>query len=439
MATTPAPAPAPLTLADTTRTWWPLAASWLLMGLELPLVSAIVARLPDAKVQLAAFGGVVMPTALLIEAPVIMLLSASTALCRDQASYAVVRGFMRRLGFGFSALHAAVAFSPLYDLVVVPLLGVPEAVREPARQALQCMVPWTFAIAYRRTQQGVLIRFGDPRAVSWGTAVRLLANAVVLSTALAWPALPGAVFGALSVTAGVIAEACFAGLRVRPVRRLALPALDPAATPLDPRGFMRFYLPLSLTPVLMFLGMPVATAAMTRMPEPLESLAAWPALNGLLLTLRSTGFAFNEVVVALLDREQAQVVLRRFASRLALVLSACMGVAVATPLGDLWFAHVSGLPPDLVSLAGMALWLALALPAMAPFQSLFTGTLVHARRTRAITESVVLQLAAMVGVFAAGVAWQGAPGLWAAVVAWNIGGGVQAGWLWYRSRSLRGA
>ncbi len=49
------------------NTWWPLAASWLLMGAELPALSAFVARLPDPAINLAAYGGIVFPLALIIE------------------------------------------------------------------------------------------------------------------------------------------------------------------------------------------------------------------------------------------------------------------------------------------------------------------------------------------------------------------------------------
>ena len=62
------------------RTWWPLAASWLLMASEQPVLSAIVARLAEPEINLAAWGGLVFPLALIIESPIIMLLSASTAL-----------------------------------------------------------------------------------------------------------------------------------------------------------------------------------------------------------------------------------------------------------------------------------------------------------------------------------------------------------------------
>ena len=67
------------------NTWWPLAASWLLMGVELPALSAVMARLPNPEINLAAYGGIVFPLALIIESPVIMLMTASTALARSRS------------------------------------------------------------------------------------------------------------------------------------------------------------------------------------------------------------------------------------------------------------------------------------------------------------------------------------------------------------------
>src|SRR5262249_41567272 len=99
----------PASLAVVVETEWPLAASWVLMGFELPAVSAAMARLPDPDRSLAAYGGVVFPLALLIESPILMLLAASTALSRDLRSYRVGRRFMLGLGLGFSAVHAVVA------------------------------------------------------------------------------------------------------------------------------------------------------------------------------------------------------------------------------------------------------------------------------------------------------------------------------------------
>ena len=126
-----------VSLGEVFRNWAPLAASWLVMGLEMPAVSAVMARLADPEINLAAYGGVTMPLALLIEAPIMMLLSASTALGRDLASYRFMYRFMMIIGAALTAVHAAFAFTPLFDLVVVPLLGPPEAIVEPARLGLR--------------------------------------------------------------------------------------------------------------------------------------------------------------------------------------------------------------------------------------------------------------------------------------------------------------
>ena len=98
-------------------TWWPLAASWLLMGVELPAVSAFVARMPNPAINLAAYGGIVFPLALIIESPVIMLLAASTALSKDEPSYQLIRRFMLITAAALTGLHILIAFTPLYYFV----------------------------------------------------------------------------------------------------------------------------------------------------------------------------------------------------------------------------------------------------------------------------------------------------------------------------------
>ena len=434
-----APAPAPLSSADVLRAWFPLAASWLLMGLELPAVSAIMARLPDPERSLAAYGGVVFPLALLIESPVIMLLAASTALSRDSSSYRVVRRFMLGLGFTFTAVHALVAFTPLYDVVAARWLHVPDQVIEPARLGLRLMLPWTLAIAYRRTQQGVLIRFGHSHEVSMGTAVRLISLATVLGFGLALGRWPGIAVGTCAVATGVVCEALYAGWRVRPIIAGPMREAVAAAPALGARAFMSFYLPLLMTPLFMFLAMPLASAGMSRMARPMDSLAAWPALNGIVFTFRSTGFAFNEVVVALLDRPGAFAVLRRFAFGLAGVTSALLLLGAVTPLSDVYFRHVSALAPPLAVLAAAGLLPAILMPAMSSLQSLFQGTIVHSRRTRGITESMVVFLItmALTMVAAARVA-PAMPGLWIAMGSLVAGNATQLAWLWWRARGLAG-
>jgi len=429
--------PHPVTLRAIWGTWWPLAASWLMMGFELPAVSATIARLPHPEIGLAAYGGVVFPVSLLIEAPIIMLLSASTALCRDARTYRKLRRFMLWSGGSLTLFHLAVAVTPLFDFVVGTLLNAPEEIRGPARLGLAIMTPWTGSIAYRRFQQGVLIRFGRSRLVGIGTVVRLGTNLAVLVAGYLYGGLPGIVVGTIAVAAGVMAEALYVGLAVRPVLRHELPAELPGSEPLTLRRFLDFYVPLALTSILALFAMPVGSAAMSRMPRALESLAVWPVISGLTFTFRSMGFAYNEVVVALLDRPRAYPALRRFAGILAATTSLLLLAIAATPLSRLWFARVSALPPTLAALAGTALWITLLMPALSVIQHWLQGILTHGRRTRAIGEAIVLYLLTLGLVLGVGIRTARLPGIYVGLAATFLGYAVQVGWLAGRSGADR--
>ncbi|MDW8141387.1 MAG: hypothetical protein RMJ90_03775 [Candidatus Bipolaricaulota bacterium] len=416
------------------RTWWPLAASWMLMGLELPALSAVVARLAHPEIHLAAYGGVVFPVALLIESPIIMLLAASTALSRDWASYLKIRRFMMIAGAGLTLLHVALAFTPLYDLVLVRLLNPPPEIIEPARLGLMLMLPWTWAIAYRRFHQGVLIRAGQSNAVGLGTVVRLSANILVLAVGYSLQTLPGIVVATSAVSAGVLSEALYVGWRVRPALE-ALKRAPALAESLTWRAFAHFYLPLVMTSLLTLLALPLGSAGMSRMPQALASLAIWPALSGILFLLRSVGIAYTEVVVALLEHPRAVESLRRFAYKIAAVTTLVPLLVAVTPLGELWFAQVSGLPAGLATLAQTALGLGFLVPGFTVLQSFFQGTLMHDRRTRGITEAVALSLLTSALILSVGVVWGGLAGVYVAQIAFVIGAAVQTLWLWRGSRS----
>lgn len=426
------------TLRTVLSTWWPLAASWLLMAFELPLVSAVVARLPTPEVSLAAWGGVIFPISLLIESPIIMLLAASTALSRDRGSYRKVRRFMLAAGALLTGIHVLVAFTPLYYPIVNGLLGAPREIVEPGRLGLMLMTPWSWSIAYRRFNQGVLIRFDHSRSVGLGTAVRLVTDASVLGFGLIHGGLPGVVVAGAAVGLGVIAEAVFIGIRVRPVLNDQMPAGDESAVDLTLASFAVFYIPLALTSGLTLLIQPLGSAALSRMPRALDSLAVWPVVSGFVFMLRSMGMAYNEVVVALMDRPRSHGSLRRFTWILAGAATLALVLVAGTPIARFWFGTVSALRPALTDLGVTAIWIALPIPALVVAHSWLTGRLVHARRTRGVTEAVGLGLLASALFLTGGVAAGRTVGLYVIWAGFDLGAVVQLFWLLRRVRELEG-
>ncbi len=423
----------PLALRRILKVWWPLAASWLLMGMELPVLSAFVARLAEPKINLAAYGGIVFPLALIIEAPVIMLLAASTALSKDWASYQKLRNYMLIAGGLLTGLHLLTALTPLYYLIAIDVLGAPSEIIEPARIGLLIMTPWTWTIAYRRLNQGVLIRFGHSNIIGVGTGVRLGMDLLVLFIGFSLK-LPGIVVATSAVAASVTSEAIFIGFRVQKVLRTELkpaPVIKPALTY---RTFGAFYLPLVMTSLLTLLIQPMGSAALGRMPLALESLAVWPVVSGFIFMLRSVGVAFNEVVVALVDEPRSTTALRRFAGILAGLTTAIILLIAATPLSRLWLQDLSALTPDLFILARNGLWIGLLLPGLNALQSWYQGVLLNSGKTRGISEAVAVFLVVTGLILWGGVLWGEITGLYVGLIAFSAGMLFQTIWLWVRSR-----
>ena len=157
-------------------------------------------------------------------------------------------------------------------------------------------------------------------------------------------------------------------------------------------------------------------------------------MNGLVFLSGSPGVAYNEVVVHLAGRRGARPVLRRFMLLLGGAASFVLVAIATTPLLDLWFGGFSDLPHDQVELVRGVLWVAAPLPALTALRSHLQGLLVHARRTRGVTEAVVVFLVVAVAILATGVGLQFEPSLRVILAALVIGSTAQCGWLAWRVR-----
>ncbi len=403
------------------------------MGVELPLVAATISRLSNPEIHLAAYGGVVFPLALVIEAPIIMVLVASTALCKDWTAYRLVRSFVLLLGVGLTLIHMVLAFTPLYGMVVEHLLGVPQSIWEPARLGLQIMTPWTLAIAVRRFFQGLVIRAGRARLVGLGTLVRLGASTSVLLSGLIMEKTAGIVVATIALSTGVLVEAIFMVLCARPIIRDLKTVAAVSDQPLNFRRLGTFYWPLALTPLITLTTLPILSAAISRMPQALESLAVWPVLGGLIFVFRSVGIAVQEVVVTFSERPEMVAPLKEFVGLVSVCASGMLLLIAVTPLSTMWFESVAALSPELSLLADNALWMAVLLPAITPWESYFQGELVHRGTTSCITQAVSLYLLGSSLLLAIGILYGQITGLYVGIAAVLTGLIIQVVWLWTHS------
>lgn len=412
--------------------WLPLAASWLLMGMEMPFVNALLARLTESERMIAAFG-IVGSLSITIESPVIMLLATSTALARSAQNYRMLRRFTQHLMLITTLVHALVSFTPLFDVVVRSWMGVPPGLLQPIRLGMQLMLPWSAAIAWRRFKQGVLIRYGQTRFVGQGTIVRLLTSAglaaLLALASHAWH-FPGIIVGTVALSIGVCVEAAYAHWAARRLIREKLGVALSTESELTYRALVQFHAPLAASTLLFLLTQPMVSAALARLPNPEAMLAAWPVASGLLFITRSPVLALPEVIIALLaNGEQAKAALRQFALTMGVVCSVVVAVFGFTPLGHIYFREVIGVSENLAALTQVGIQMAVLLPMLMSLQSWFRGLLTAHKATGFITVSMFANLVTMAAALGVGVYLQ-APGVLLAAVALTLATSAETAILW---------
>jgi len=410
-----------LSLRRLARFWLPLQATWLMMAVEGPFLALIIARLAEPMLNLAAFG-VAYALAIVAEAPVIMMMSASTALVDCRPAYRALRRFAHTLSVAITVGMVVSLVTPTLSWVMGDLMDLDAAVVQLTHRAMWLLLPFPAAIGYRRFYQGLLIRAGLTRRVTWGTVVRLISMATAAGLSVL-ANLDGILVGAVALSCGVVAEAIASRIMARQVLR-DLPVASPGADPADLswHGLWRFYWPLALTSTIALAAQPVVTFFMGHARAPLESLAALPVLNGLVFIFRTPALSYQEVAIATLseDRRHLPQVLR-FAGLLAGGATLLLALVAWTPLSRVWFETVSGLSPELAAYTRVPLRVLAIMPALSVLLNLERALMVHGRHTGPVTMASVLEVTGIASSLAVGVMLLDGVGVTVAAVAYMVG------------------
>lgn len=405
-----------------------------MMAVESPISVAIISRLPNARIDTAAFL-VLMSVSLWIESPVIDLLATSTTLALDGARLLLLRRFTLWLMLLSCAVHALVALTPLFDWLAYRVLGLDATVGEALRVPLAIMIPWSACIGWRRFLQGVLIRHHRTRVISVGTALRVATITIVGFSLAAAGTLPGVQIVAIGLVASVFVEAVF----VHWVSRDTLRAIgagaesEGSAPPLSLRRLVAFHAPLTATTLVLLSASPIVSAALARAPDAILAMAGYQVSLTLLWMLRTIVFALPEVVITLYRDAESARMLRRFCILVGGWCTAAMLVVTLTGFDRWFFVRVLATDEPTAATAHIALLVSALLPLIGALQSYVRGVLtVHhmtvARLSAVAVGLVTLGLALWIGVVAE---WPGvisaaiavtvslAAELWVLVLAWR--------------------
>ncbi|MBK8882140.1 MAG: hypothetical protein IPN67_07025 [Bacteroidales bacterium] len=405
------------------RFWSPLALTWLMMALEQPILIAFIARLNDAKFNLAAFG-IAGSFAMIIESPIIMLMSASTALVTGRHSYKKLKKFTDILNAVITTMQIIMLIPPVFRFIVIGLMEVPEDIARLAHIALLVFLPWAASIGYRRFYQGILIRNNLTRRVTYGTLVRL--SVIVITGLLLYTAgVKGAYVGAGAMSLAVLCEAIATRLMVSKTLKTLLLKEDKENGNLKLRSIARFYYPLALTSVLSLGVHPFVTFFLGRSYMAVESLAVLPVVSSLVFIFRSLGLSYQEANIALIGKEKQNYwILRDFAVYLGLLVTVMITVLAFTPLADFWFINISGLSKELADLSYLPLKIMILLPALTVYLNFQRSCLIINGNTGPMSISTAIELISIIAVLLVCVVFLNLVGVVAASIAYVAGKGI---------------
>jgi len=367
-----------------------------MMSVEGPFLSALIARLDDPIYNLAAYG-VAFAFALIIEAPVIMMMSASTALVRDSYSFNKLKRFTYFLIVGITLLMLILVIPAIFYFIAEDLIGLPKRVAYLTHIATIILLPWPAAIGYRRFYQGVLIRNNLTRRVAYGTVVRLITMAITAFIIYFYFDVPGVVVGVSALSVAVLAEAIASRLMTISIVKQLHDNPSTNNEKITYKEIYKFYYPLAIMSLLSLGVQPFVTFFVVQSRMALESLAVLPVITSFVFIFRALGLSYQEVIIAQMgDDKSGYIPLRNFAVVLVGVLSIILLIIAFTPLADFWFKEVSGISNFLSEFARTPLKIMAIIPALTVFISFQRSVLVCDKNTAPITWGTAIEFTVIV-------------------------------------------
>lgn len=416
--------PTPVTTPTSRNIFWfyrPLALSWIFMAVESPICVGLLARKPDAESNIAAYF-IMGAIALWIESPVIDLLATSTTLTKGQNSYAALSRFALLVMAFVTLVHAAVAFSPIYDLVATKWMGLEPKVASAARLGLQIMTPWSAFIGWRRYLQGILIRFGRTQFVGRGTFVRMSMIVLVGVSLTFLTSLPGIVVVAIALVCSVGSEAAYAHWVSRDVIRQHLTGADD--DPVSLKRLATFHWPLTITTLLTLISIPLVAKTLSHAPSSTMIIAAWQVALTLLWLMRTIVYALPEVVISLFQDEDGERRLFRFSLTVGLCSTGTLLFLALTRLDVWFFANILRTESNLLAPAHLAFIFGAFLPLMGAWQCFYRGMLTAHHQTPARLWAIIVGTLTLVTILELTIQFKLA-GISSAALAMNLGMAVE--------------
>lgn len=376
----------PSGVVDFSRFYAPLIATSLLLTATNPLLAAALARTSDPATALSGYG-VAFALIGVLYAPLLVVQQIAAARLLASGDIVPIKRFALVLGSLFSALAAAIAYTPLGVFVFREVVGVQDAILDEALSAMTALWLVPVLTGVRALHQGRLVAGHRTQPIAVATGSRTVVLAVVAFALTTTPA--GAWLGAVAFTVGLAFETVLVTLAPAALPRFAR---DTDRVESGEDRLLSFSTPLMLNVVFWWSTPLIINSVLARTPEPDCSIAAFTVVEAVAWFLTAPVGQLQHASIALVDSRAAHARVKRYAASLALIVTILLAILSIPVIREaiLWTGF--RLDPSLLEPAGLAFPVAALYPALYGHRQYNQGLFIRAGCTWLVGRGAVLRI-----------------------------------------------
>ncbi len=200
------------------------------------------------------------------------------------------------------------------------------------------------------------------------------------------------------------------------------------------REIAAFFLPLSITNLMLVTSHSIVNAGVARTPQPELALASYALARSLVRLIENPVFMVRQTVVSLVKDRDSYNQVRRFIYGITAFVTFVIAILAFTPAGYYAFHSVMGATHDIAVHSHMALKILVFMPFAAVTRNMYHGTAILSRQTMLVPKSSFLRLIIMTSIIFPLALWTNWPGAVSASIAFIGAFWVEA--LMMRSRAM---
>lgn len=354
--------------------YWPLALTGVGLVLSMQFQNATLARYPDAVRELATIA-LAYGVYGFFNAGLQFISQLSNVYARSAPALARTRQFVWLAGIAVTLPLFLIAATPIGEALVRLIFGIDATLAGAVSFYLILKCPLLVLNSHRHMATGLLIQ---ARLTGWVTVSNFIYLGVVIAGLVGGFALglapPYVIVG--SEVLGVVV--LLVTLEVIKTRYYALPKLVEHET-VTYLELTKFFIPVSMTGIMFALSRPILYAFVARSPNSLAVIAALRITFDFTMLFQQAANQFRHFFISFgFDNLRAKI---QFMAIICAGITALMLLFVLTPLSDLIWGAIMGIPQAIITLALEALLVMCLMPVAIVYRNYFHSRLMMLRRT----------------------------------------------------------